>query len=88
MSRCCKKAESVFDGPNRFGLNKAEFSVQGHHRDVYFLKIRFCPFCGKGLGSRAYIEASNLRGWHVWQDGKVIATFETKGNAQAYLESL
>ena len=86
MKYCCKEFESKVNA--YIGFDKQEdgtWSISGCTQCYIVHGMKFCPFCGKQLTTKFMVEASNIHGYHVWLNGKAVAHFETKGEAEEYV---
>ncbi len=67
------------------------FTLQGDGTWAFYTKgrcrltqIKFCPFCGKAL-NKYEIGVANIIYYHVWLDGKSVAHFKTRKEAEDYV---
>lgn len=79
MRYCCTDFEIVVKDGGLIKQSDCTWVTVGH------LFCKFCPFCGKSLGSRFMIDASNLHGYFVWLDGKTVGHFDTRAEAEEYV---
>ncbi len=87
MKYCCNEFEIV---AKNGGIIKQYRGCPGYGKWVTVgnLFCKFCPFCGKDLGPRFKIIASNILGYAVRDEDHVVAYFESLEAARAQVERL